>query len=100
MQEDFDRPKNNWAGSVFKPIFQQIHDIKHFFLASRVILWAEVKHDSLAPLIEIFNPVQQRDDKLLCDIDTTFISGDLVDCINSINDNQAILVIQQIINLL
>ena len=85
---------------MFESVFEQIHYVEHFLLCARLVLGTQVKNDGLAPLVEILDSIQQRDYQLLRDIYATLISLNLINRIDRIYDNQAIGVIQKLVNLL
>ena len=85
---------------MFESVLEQLHYVEHFLLCARLVLGTQVKNDGLAPLVEILDSIQQRDYQLLRDIYATLISLNLINRIDRIYDNQAIGVIQKLVNLL
>lgn len=54
----------------------------------------------MSPLVELSDSVEQVDDELTIDIDATFVSCNLIDCLDSVDHYKGILVGHQFVKLL
>lgn len=68
-------------------------------LVRRIVLGADVENDALAPLIEVLDSIQQRDDQCFVDVYAALIRQYLVDRLNCINGDQWVLILGQLIKL-
>lgn len=59
---------------MLKPVFQQVHNIKHFFLAYGFVFRAQVQNQRLTPFVEVLDTIEQGDDQLPVDFDATLVS--------------------------
>ena len=100
MEEDFYCSENDRRRSVFEAIFEKVHDIVHLVIALGSVLRAEVKDNSLTPLIEIFDAVKERDNQLPSDFNASLVSTNFVDGIDCVDDNETVCVVEHCVYLL
>ena len=54
----------------------------------------------MAPLVELTDTIEQADNKLASDINTTLVCRDLIDCLDGVDNNERIHVTGQLVKLL
>lgn len=99
MQEDLDSSQYHRGACMFETIFQEIHNIEHFVFISRVKLRSQVKNNTLTPLIEILNSVQQMNHQWPLNINAAFIGFYLIYSFNSIDHYKGIVISSQLIEI-
>lgn len=100
MEEYLHSSQDNWWAGVLEPIFEQVHDIELLLLILGVVLAADVQDNWLTPLVEIFNPVQQRDDKVSVNVNTSLVCSDFINRFDRIDYDKRIIVSSELIDCL
>jgi hypothetical protein len=84
---------------MLEPILEQVHDIELLLLVGRIVFRANIENDALTPLIEVLDPIEQRNDQTLINVNTALVRQYLIDCFNGINGDQWVFILRQIIQL-
>ena len=88
MKEDFHGSKDHRWTSMLESVLEKVHYIKFLLIIGRVILWANVENDTLTPLIEVFDTIQERYDECSINLDAAFVGLNLIDRFDCVDHNQ------------